>query len=445
MRNFLHEFQSKVELNLKKNSKDYRKIYTGTLSRTSVRSIGNHCIGETLSDNMIDIVGREVRENINKILEEAVKHARRSRSSTVQLEHLQYAMQEHGVNLDLLHIDYRLPEVEVTVQNAPTRPRKRYQQPKKKWTRIIRAMESLSLANRRKLAPRGVSKPWVKREQVQLMSNRKFPLSKEQQKYYVLITESIMGTSETLRREALRSVNTDSSLQPMLSKLCLFIAEGIKLNVLQHNVSLLFYLLRLVHSLLGNTSLRLNNYLHLLIPSVISCIVARQVCTFPTVQNHWALREYACNIAAEFVKTYNNNENGILTRIINLFKDGLQAPSLTTVYGSIIGLQKMGKFPICEYVIPQIAAIADRIAPYLTESSSDNLLNKQAATFIRYRILKMCAPILKTTQRPPDQLEEYIRRYRFLGDSLCDAVVIERILCDAFKQATEYVNCQCNE
>ncbi|KAM8706761.1 hypothetical protein ACLKA7_010945 [Drosophila subpalustris] len=322
---------------------------------------------------MIDIVGQEVRENLNKILDEAVKYARRTRSPKVKLEHLHYAMQEHGINLDLLHVDYSLPEVEERAEEyGRARPRKRYQRPKRKWGRIIKTMQSLAWSKKRILTPRGVVKPWVKREQVLLMPNRKFPLSKEQQKFYVLITESIMGTSETLRREALRSVNTDSSLQPMLPKLCLFIAEGVRLNVLQHNVSLLFYLLRLVHSLLGNTNIQLNNYLHLLIPPVISCIVAHQICTYPTVQNHWTLREYACSIVAKFVETFNSTENGILTRIINLFKDGLQASSLTTVYGSIIGLQTMGKLPICEFVIPQIAAIADRIEPYFSEERADD-------------------------------------------------------------------------
>ena len=63
----------------------------------------------------------------------------------------------------------------------------------------------------------------------------------------------------------------------MLPRLCTFIAEGVRVNVVQHNLAILIYLMRMVKSLLENQTLYLEKYLHELIPAVGTCIVSRQV------------------------------------------------------------------------------------------------------------------------------------------------------------------------
>ena len=71
----------------------------------------------------------------------------------------------------------------------------------------------------------------------------------------------------------------------------------------------------MVKSLLENQTLFLEKYLHELIPAVTTCIVARQLCTRPDVDNHWALRDFASryidkklkkiNILSDFTKIFN--------------------------------------------------------------------------------------------------------------------------------------------
>ena len=53
----------------------------------------------------------------------------------------------------------------------------------------------------------------------------------------------------------------------MLPRLCTFIAEGVRVNVVQHNLAILIYLMRMVKSLLENGTLYLEKYLHELIPA----------------------------------------------------------------------------------------------------------------------------------------------------------------------------------
>lgn len=78
----------------------------------------------------------------------------------------------------------------------------------------------------------------------------------------------------------LQSLACDPGLHQMLPRLCTFIAEGVRVNVVQHNLAILIYLMRMVKSLLENQTLYLEKYLHELIPAVGTCIVSRQVSIF---------------------------------------------------------------------------------------------------------------------------------------------------------------------
>lgn len=46
----------------------------------------------------------------------------------------------------------------------------------------------------------------------------------------------------------------------MLPRMCTFITEGVKVNVVQNNLALLIYLMRMVKALLDNQSLYLEKY-----------------------------------------------------------------------------------------------------------------------------------------------------------------------------------------
>lgn len=56
--------------------------------------------------------------------------------------------------------------------------------------------------------------------------------------------------------------------------------------------------------------------LHLLLPAVLSCLLAKQVCASPNSEDHWALREYSGNIMAHIVRQFDAADNGILPRVI---------------------------------------------------------------------------------------------------------------------------------
>lgn len=61
-------------------------------------------------------------------------------------------------------------------------------------------------------------------------------------------------------KEALQSLAVDPGLHEMLPRMCTFIAEGVKVNVVQNNLAFLIYLMRMVKALLDNPTLFLEKY-----------------------------------------------------------------------------------------------------------------------------------------------------------------------------------------
>ncbi|CAG9108233.1 unnamed protein product [Plutella xylostella] len=155
-------------------------------------------------------------------------------------------------------------------------------------------------------------------------------LSVEQQLYYKEITEACVGSDEGRRAEALQSLACDPGLHEMLPRMCTFISEGVKVNVVQNNLALLIYLMRMVKALLDNQTLYLEKYLHELIPSVSTCIVSRQLCMRPEMDNHWALRDFAARLMAQICKTFNTSTNNLQTRVTRKCQLHELIPSVST-------------------------------------------------------------------------------------------------------------------
>jgi transcription initiation factor TFIID subunit 6 len=66
---------------------------------------------------------------------------------------------------------------------------------------------------------------------------------------------------------------------------------------------LLFSLMRLVQSLLLNPHIHIEPYLHQLMPSVITCLVAKRL-GGRAVENHWELRDFTASLVAFICKRF---------------------------------------------------------------------------------------------------------------------------------------------
>lgn len=243
-------------------SEENRRIYTATISRSSLQNIAKYCIGQTLSSKLVNIVSQQVRKDICEVVEEAAKYSRRTCCSNVTMEHLLFAMKEHCIDLDLMHVEYTWPKDEDTEATAPREPNRKLSE----TSHTVEKGSTSPAAGMDLTDFLAAPNKWLQREPLYLMTYLKFPLSVEQQEYFVQVTDNCMGFSESTRCESLELLSTDSSLQPMLHKLCHFIGEAVTVNVAEHNFFLLSYLMRMMRSLLINPHLKLHNYVSVPIP-----------------------------------------------------------------------------------------------------------------------------------------------------------------------------------
>ncbi|XP_070538816.1 transcription initiation factor TFIID subunit 6-like isoform X1 [Ptychodera flava] len=260
--------------------------------------------------------------------------------------------------------------------------------------------------------------------QVKVKSLVTHELSVEQQLYYKEITEACVGACESRRSEALQSLSSDPGLYQMMPRFSTFIAEGVKVNVVQNNLALLIYLMRMVKALMDNTTIYLEKYLHELIPAVTTCIISKQLCLRPDVDNHWALRDFAARLMASMCKKFSTTINNMQGRMSKLFDKSLQnekAP-LACHYGAVAGLSELGPEVMKSLVLPRIKFLGDRIK-MATEGPVLSNVDKIAAEHLKSLILKHCGTYLKLTRKPPDEIEAYKQEFGYLGALLCANVM----------------------
>ncbi|XP_040940657.1 transcription initiation factor TFIID subunit 6-like [Gossypium hirsutum] len=129
----------------------------------------------------------------------------------------------------------------------------------------------------------------------------KHVLSRELKLYFDKIVDITMNKSVSiLFKQALLSLETDSGLHPLVLYCTCFIADEVARNL--NNFPLMFALMRVAWSLLQNEHLHIKTYLHQLMPSIITCLVAKRLGNKFT-DNHWELRNFVAKLVASICKS----------------------------------------------------------------------------------------------------------------------------------------------
>uniref|UniRef100_A0A8C0HIT1 Transcription initiation factor TFIID subunit 6 n=1 Tax=Chelonoidis abingdonii TaxID=106734 RepID=A0A8C0HIT1_CHEAB len=203
--------------------------------------------------------------------------------------------------------------------------------------------------------------------------------------------------------------------------------SGVRVNVVQNNLALLIYLMRMVKALMDNPTLYLEKYLHELIPAVMTCIVSRQLCLRPDVDNHWALRDFAARLIAQICKNFSTTTNNIQSRITKTFTKSWvdEKTPWTTRYGSIAGLAELGHDVIKTLILPRLQVEGERVRAVVEGPVVSNI-DKIGADHVQSLLLKHCAPVLAKIRPPPDNQDSYKADFGSLGSLLCTHVVKAR-------------------
>ena len=220
-------------------------------------------------------------------------------------------------------------------------------------------------------------------------------LSIEQQIYFKEITEACVGNDENKRSEALNSLANDPGLHQLLPRFILFISEGVRLNIHQLNMVILIYLMRMTKSIIENKSIYLEKYLHEIIPSILTCVLCKQVCLRPEVDNHAALREFGAHIIGQLVHNYGSTITSLQTRLIKVYVNSIKGEntSLATLFGALAGLTEFGN-EVCESIIfPLVKPIGMRLAQILDSTTTG--AERQPAEKIRDQLTDIIFNVLK--------------------------------------------------
>ncbi|XP_059442869.1 transcription initiation factor TFIID subunit 6-like isoform X1 [Corylus avellana] len=195
-------------------------------------------------------------------------------------------------------------------------------------------------------------------------------LSRELQLYYEKIIELTRNKSgSVLFKQALVSLATDSGLHPLVPYFTYFIADEVTRNL--NNFPLLFAWMRVVRSLLQNPHIHIEPYLHQLMPSVMTCLVAKRLGNRSS-DNHWELRNFTANLVASICKryghVYHNLQPRITRTLLHAFLDPTKA--LSQHFGAIQGLAALGPNVVRLLILPNLE-------PYLQLLAPEMLLEKQ--------------------------------------------------------------------
>ncbi|CAI0383627.1 unnamed protein product [Linum tenue] len=216
----------------------------------------------------------------------------------------------------------------------------------------------------------------------------KHVLSRELQLYFDKITELTLRRSDSpLFKQALVSLATDSGLHPLVPYFICFIKDEVSRGL--QDFSLLFALMRVVSSLLQNRHINIQLYLHDLMPSVVTCLVARRLGN-RLADNHWELRNYTANLVASICKRFGHVYNELQTRVTKTLINALLDPkkSLTQHYGAIQGLAALGSNVVRLLLL-------SNLEPYLRLLEPDMLLEKQKNEMKRHEAWRVYGALLK--------------------------------------------------
>ena len=206
-------------------------------------------------------------------------------------------------------------------------------------------------------------------------------LSKEQQMFFDRVTAAVVGSDARLVEAALQSLVRDSGLQQLLPYFVHFVSQTVAANL--RSLSTLSALLNLATALLTSPHLYVEPYLHQLLPSLLTLVLARRLCSDAS-EDHWTLRRNAATLVRvvcdKYGRTYATLQPRITRTLLNALLD--TSRSLPTHYGAVVAITALGIPAIRATLLPYIRPYATLLTRLMTgggEGSSGGQVRRMEA------------------------------------------------------------------
>ncbi|KAL7751824.1 histone H4-like TAF Taf6, SAGA complex subunit [Sorochytrium milnesiophthora] len=223
-------------------------------------------------------------------------------------------------------------------------------------------------------------------------------LSKELQIYYEKISGALVGEDQRLRQVALDSLSKDPGLQSLLPYFLQFVHDNVTKNM--RNLPLLAIMVDVIEKILDNVNFFIEPYLHQLVPTLLTTIVAKKLSQSPK-DPHWALRTHAARILARIATVYSKAYSSLLPRITKTlllaFCD--KDKPFSTHYGAVTALGMLGEQTIRLCLFPNLKQYGELVsaARASQDTSEEGQLRKEDCERVVKAIVDAVVLVLKRT------------------------------------------------
>jgi transcription initiation factor TFIID subunit 6 len=387
----------------------------------NVRDVGESVGLGNLSKEVIDVLTPDVDFRIAQVLEQALKFMRHSKRTTLHTDDISQALRvldieplfgyestrplrfgeasigpgQHIYYLDEDEIDFEklinapLPKVPREISFTahwlaiegvqPSIP----QNPTSTDSRLLELLPKGPNANPNLAAVSGADNVTVK-------PLVKHILSAEIQLYFERITTAILvpDQNDEARNAAFNSVRSDPGLHQLVPYFIHFIAD--KVTHQTRDLFVLKQMLNLSEALLSNKLLYIEPYIGSLIPSILTCLLAKSLgSASDSIAAVFSLRDLAASLIVDVAKQYSYTSSTLKPRLAKTLLKAFLDPnrSLGGHYGAPLGLQGLiGSDGVRVAVLPNLKVYDALLEEAL---SSDDSLRRGEAEMVVLALLRI--------------------------------------------------------
>ncbi|RIB06222.1 hypothetical protein C2G38_2278195 [Gigaspora rosea] len=221
-------------------------------------------------------------------------------------------------------------------------------------------------------------------------------ISQELKVFYDKVTKTIKGGDSKMKVSVLYSLQHDTGLAQLLPYFVRFICEQIGQNIKKNTI--VESILEMTNALINNTSLRLEPYLHHLVPAILTCVVRKKF--GPDPDYHWKIRDSAALVLAKICDRFGMEYNTLQPRVIKTLLSALTDPtkSLSTHYGCIVALGALGREVVKTILVPNLKTYSEIL-------EQRKKVDKNKAERCENAILEIL-PKLKGSSVPTDSIQK---------------------------------------
>ena len=285
-------------------------------------------------------------------------------------------------------------------------------------------------------------------------------LSEELKLYFLQVIHTLEqqnGTSSHYDRyeqdKVLLQLQTDDGLQELVPFFIRYTQHAIYEHIQSNRIENCILIVRFIRSLLYNPTIHLELHLHEILPSLMTCVVAKSFGTFVAssvstinhLTTHYNLRNEAAITLAICTNLFSKDYTTLKSRILRTLCQALEMDddhNLASRYGGIVAIALFGNRAIDAFIIPLVIDCWDVWADELGKISSShrvssrnsNELLEMEITMCQYAVLNSLSTYLQSTT-----LEE--RSERLLDLNMNDILGDECMILLSSEYNDEYNMC----